>query len=164
MAKTPNPAGARGVTAREVSYRTWSKPFLARLAATSNVSAAAKAAGVATSTVYETRRSNPEFNRKWQEALCEGYELLEMDLLRRMRDGELKPAAGSRRGVRTYDNAISMRLIAAHKEAVNRQRGIRDNRDSAAIIRSIDDKLELMRKRRQAQRAREATSEGADEQ
>jgi hypothetical protein len=164
MADTPILPGARKHAAREASFRTWSKPFLAHLSATSNVSAAAKAAGVSTSTVYEVRRTNPEFNRKWQEALCEGYELLEMDLLRRMREGEVKPAAGARRGVRTFDNAISMRLIAAHKDAVNRQRGIRDNRDSAAIIRSIDAKLELMRKRRQAQRAREARSEGADEQ
>jgi hypothetical protein len=166
MAPKPNAASEQPKVAREAAFRTWSKPFLAHLAATSNVRAAAKAAGVATSTVYEARRVYPEFNRNWQEALCEGYELLEMDLLRRMREGEVKPAPGVKRGVRTFDNAIALRLIAAHKEAVTRQRGIRDIRDGAAIIRSIDAKFELMRKRRraQAQRALAAPQESAGEQ
>lgn len=150
MAETPKSPALRAAPVREASYRKWSKPFLASLAATSNVTAAAKAARVSTSTVYEARRTNPEFNRKWQEALCEGYELLEMDLLRRMREGEVKPGAGAKRGVRTYDNAISMRLIAAHKDTVTRQRGIRDARDAAEIIRSINAKFELMRERRRA--------------
>jgi len=160
MASPPKAASARPNPARP-DYRKWSKPFLNALSATSNVTAAAKAAGVSTTTVYEVRRSNPEFSRQWQEALCEGYELLEMELLRRMREGEVKPATGAKRGVRTFDNAIAMRLLAAHQEAVSRQRGIRDNRDSAEIIRSINAKLDQMRERRAAlmQRALPAPAE-----
>lgn len=150
MATPPKAASARPSAAREVAYRTWSKPFLAHLAATSNVTAAAKAAGVATSTVYDARRANPEFSRKWQEALCEGYDLLEMDLLRRLREGEVKPAPSAKRGVRTFDNAIALRLLGAHKDAVARQRGIRDNRTGAEVIRAIDAKIDLMRQRQAA--------------
>lgn len=144
MARTPKTAAP---AARRLVYKTWSPAFLTELAATSNVSAAARKARVPTTTVYATRRTNPEFNRKWQQALCEGYELLEMDLLLRMRTGELKPAAGTKRGVRTFDNAVALRLLGAHKETVSRQRAVRTNEDSETILLSINAKLERIRQR-----------------
>jgi hypothetical protein len=144
MAVKPK-AGAR--ITRRPPYKTWSAPFLKELAATSNVSASARKAGVTTTTVYDTRRTNAEFNRKWQQALCEGYELLEMDLLLRMRTGEVKPAPGAKRGVRSFDNAVALRLLGAHKELVSRQRAVRDSEDSEAILLSINAKLERMRQR-----------------
>ncbi|MFZ5745453.1 MAG: hypothetical protein ACOY7T_13340 [Pseudomonadota bacterium] len=115
---------------RKLRLTDWSRLFLAELAATSNVSAAARKAGVCTSTAYEARRQSAEFNRAWQQALCEGYDLLEMDLLRRLREGEVKPAAGAKRGVRTYDNAAALRLLAAHREVPRGAdpRGIRCDR------------------------------------
>lgn len=141
MPKTAAPA------ARRLVYKNWSPVFLRELAATSNVSAAARKARVPTTLVYAARRTNPEFNRKWQQALCEGYELLEMDLLLRMRSGELKPAPGAKRGVRTFDNAIALRLLGAHKDSVSRQRATRDYEDSEAILLSINAKLERTRQR-----------------
>jgi hypothetical protein len=135
------PAGKRPL------YKSWSPAFLTELAATSNVSAAARKARVPTALVYATRRTNPEFNRKWQQALCEGYELLEMDLLLRMRSGELKPPVGARRAARTFDNAIALRLLGAHKDSVSRQRATRDYEDSEAILLSINAKLERTRQR-----------------
>lgn len=145
------PQPARPVSARPApkrpSYKAWSHAFLTELAATSNVSAAARKARVPTALVYATRRSSPEFNRKWQQALCEGYELLEMDLLLRMRSGELKPAPGARRAARTFDNAIALRLLGAHKDSVSRQRATRDYEDSEAILLSINAKLERTRQR-----------------
>jgi hypothetical protein len=146
----PITSGRRGLPAPPelLRFRQWSKPFLAELAATSNVSAAARKAGVATGTAYEARRQNPEFNRAWQRALCEGYDHLEMELLHRLRNGEVKPATGARRGVRAFDNATAFRLLAAHREAAARQRAIRDNDDAEAIILAINAKLEKMRQRR----------------
>lgn len=144
MAEKPK-SGAPSV--RRLSYASWSRPFLDALAATSNVAASARAAQVPTKTVYDARRTNPEFHRKWQEALCEGYDLLEMDLLLRLRTGEVKPAAGAKRGVRTYDNAVALRLLGAHKDAVSRQRAIRTNADSETILQSINAKLERIRQR-----------------
>ena len=158
MAVTPlsprrGPAKAATKTsARRSSKAKWCRVFLAHLAETSNVSAAARKAKVATSTVYELRRIDAEFNRKWQVALCEGYDNLEFDLLARLRSGELRPAAGAKKGVRSYDNATSLRLLTAHRESVARERAIRDDEDADAILASINAKIDRMRERSLAAR------------
>lgn len=128
-------------------FARWSKLFLSELAATSNVSAAARKAGVATTTAYDARRVDPEFHRRWQEALSEGYDHLEMTLLQRLREGEVKPAAGAKRGTRQFDNGTALRLLVAHRESVARQRAVRGNEDAAAIVLTINAKLERMRRR-----------------
>ncbi|HWU02210.1 MAG TPA: hypothetical protein VN222_05680, partial [Novosphingobium sp.] len=122
------------------------------LGATSNVSAAARHAGVSNALVYETRRIDPAFARAWRAALCEGYDNLEMDLLHRLRSGEVKPAAGAKRGARAFDNATALRLLAAHRETVAREKAARDDCDAEAILASIDAKLERMRQRSLAAR------------
>ena len=147
-------AAARGPT-----FAKWSKVFLAELAATSNIAAAARKAEVSTFLVYNARRTNPEFNRKWQQALSEGYDHLEMELLHRLRNGEIKPATGAKKGVRTFDNTTAFRQLAVHREAVSRSRAIRDNEDTEAILASIDAKLERMRQRWLAAKKREADAE-----
>ncbi|MCK9540990.1 MAG: hypothetical protein M0R03_03065 [Novosphingobium sp.] len=134
---------------RKPAFAAWSAKFLAKLAAASNVSAAARAAGVCTAKAYETRRIDPEFNRAWQQALCEGYEHLEMEVLGRLRAGEVKPAATAKRGVRQFDNGAALRLLLAHRESAAQQRAIRDNTDADAILASIDAKLDMMRERSQ---------------
>lgn len=127
--------------------RNWRRRFLAELAATSNVRASAKAARVATSTAYEARRDDPAFYRQWQEALCEGYDHLEMTLLQRLREGEIKPPSGAKRGTRVFDNATAFRLLSAHRESAARQRAIVENRNTDAILDSINAKIEKMRAR-----------------
>jgi hypothetical protein len=147
------PKSRRSAAARPVRHPTfaqWSKKFLAELANTSNVTASAKHAGIVTSTAYDRRRVDPEFNRDWQRALCEGYDNLEMDLLRRLREGEIKPAAGAKKGVRTWDNAVALRLLGAHKDSATRQRGMRSHEDSEAILQAINDKLRKIHDRRLA--------------
>ncbi len=154
---------AHGVETGRPSFADWSRIFLGELAATSSVSAAARLAGVSTFVVYETRRTDAEFNRAWQEALCEGYDHLEMGLLFRLRAGEVKPAAGARRGVRQFDNATALRLLTAHREAVARQRAMRDNEDAGTILASLNAKLERMRERSLAG-AHGATNEPAGQE
>lgn len=151
MAETSRP-GRRSLSGapRRASMPKWSQPFLSELAATSNVSASARKAGISTSTAYETRRNNAEFNRAWHKALCEGYDHLEMELLHRLRTGEVKPASGAKRGVRTFDNATAFRLLTVHRETVARQRAVRDNEDTESILASINAKLDRMRERRLA--------------
>lgn len=148
----PSSSRRRGRKAAPVklSFAKWSKIFLSELAATSNVTAAAGRAGVCTSTAYEARRHNSAFNRAWQQALCEGYDHLEMELLHRLRTGEVKPASGAKRGVRAFDNATAFRLLAAHRESAARFRAVRNNEDAEAIVLSINAKLEAMRQRRLA--------------
>ena len=136
---------------RRKTPSNWRDTFIAELALTSNVSAAARTAGADPSSVYKARRNEPEFYRRWQEALAEGYDNLEMDLLRRLRIGELT-GGGPTKSRRKYDNAIAFRLLAAHREAVGRQKAMRANEDEDAIIASINAKLTKMRERRQAMR------------
>ena len=138
---------SRLVAQAKPSLPRWSKIFLDELAATSNVSAAARKANIATATAYEARRNYPEFNRQWQKSLCDGYDHLELELLHRLRVGEVKPASGAKRGVRAFDNATAFRLLAAHRESASRQRAIRNNEDAEAIVLSINAKLETMRQR-----------------
>ena len=156
MAQTKPAAPRRRKAAARPRFTAWTKRFLAELATTSNVKASARKAGVSPSTVYDARRANPEFTRKWREALCEGYEHLEMELLQRLRAGEIKPASGAKKGVRVWDNAIAFRQLTMHKETVARQRAIRENEDTEAVLASIDAKLEGMRQRSLAAQADEA--------
>lgn len=145
----PQKSGARmQVTApRKPEFSKWSRIFLSELAATSNVTASAHKAGITTSAAYDARRNKPEFYRQWQDALCEGYDHLEMALLHRLRTGEVKPAPGAKRGVRSFDNATAFRLLVAHRESAAQGRAIRENEDADAILASIDAKLDRMRER-----------------
>ena len=125
----------------------WRKDFLAELARTSNVTASARKAGITVSTAYKTRRSETRFAREWFEALCEGYDNLEMDLLHRLREGELEGSTAKPKARRKYDNATAFRLLAAHRAAVVRQRSRREDQDEEAVYASITAKLETMRQR-----------------
>ncbi|HTM94674.1 MAG TPA: hypothetical protein VL100_02495 [Croceibacterium sp.] len=124
----------------------WQRKFLAALAETSNVAAAARKAGISASAAYEARRKNRAFADSWQAALAEGYDNLEIELLRRLREGELKPAAGARRGVRSYDNGIALRLLMAHREARAKQEAVRANVSAAEVRAAIDRKLAAIKK------------------
>jgi hypothetical protein len=144
--------------------REWMRPFLAALAETSNVARAAKAAGVATSTVYDTRRKSGDFRRRWQSALCEGYDNLEMELLGRLREGEIKRAAGAKTGVRTFDNATAFRLLTVHREAVEKERAGRANVTAAEVRASIERKVAALKARvlaREEAERLQAEAEGA---
>ncbi len=123
----------------------WKKPFLAALGELSNVSKAAKAAEVSTATVYDLRRRDRAFRQAWQAALCEGYDNLEMELLFRLREGEIKRAAGAKTGVRTFDNATSFRLLAVHRDAVDRGKAQRSNVSVADVRASIERKVAALK-------------------
>lgn len=122
--------------------KNWRQTFLARLADTSNVSAAAEAADISLSWVYKTRREDQQFARQWFAALCEGYDNLEMDLLHRLRSGEIKDT-----DQRKYDNATAFRLLSVHRQSVAREKAIQEDDDEQAILASIDAKLDAMRER-----------------
>jgi hypothetical protein len=153
-------AARKSAHRRSCAVPKWAKPFLAELAATSNVSAAARKAGFKTTVpVYEARKASAEFSRMWNEALCEGYDLLELELLKRLREGEVKPARDARRGVRSFDNATALRLLVAHRQSAARQRALRDNDDTEAILAGINARLEGIKQRRKASE-REPGSDG----
>ena len=129
----------------EPERRVWMPAFLAALAETSNVTRAAKIAGIPTATAYDWRRRSRDFARGWNAALCEGYDNLEMELLGRLRDGEIKRAAGAKTGVRTFDNATAFRLLTVHRELVTREKAQRANISAADIRTSIERKVAALK-------------------
>lgn len=123
----------------------WRTRFLDTLARTSNVSAAARAGKIDASSVYRARRSDPEFAKAWFEALCHGYDMLELDLLRRLRMGDTDNPNAKRK--RKYDNATSFRLLTAHRQSVGKIRAEEQEADEDDIIASINAKIDMMRER-----------------
>jgi transcriptional antiterminator Rof (Rho-off) len=103
--------------------------------------------------VYERRRSDNEFSRLWQLALCEGYDNLEMELLHRLRIGEVKPGAGARRAARSFDNGTAFRLLLAHRDSATRARATRENVSAAQVRAAIDRKVAEIRTRVLANKA-----------
>lgn len=62
--------------------------FLARFAGTCNLTEAADAAGVCIATVFAHRAKHEEFAARFQQALDQGYALLEAELVRRRLEGQ----------------------------------------------------------------------------
>jgi hypothetical protein len=122
----------------------WRTFFVQELAKTSHIGASAAAAGVSLSRVYKTRREDPAFAGQWRAALLEGYDHLEMELLGHLRDP---------RPERKMDVPSALRLLAAHRATVERERALREDDDEQAVLESIDSFLEDMRQRRLANTA-----------
>ena len=120
--------------------RHWRGLFLDLLAETSNVSDSARRAGINPSRAYKVRREEPEFARQWLAALAEGYAHLEMEVLRRLREGDNSAENNGK-----YDFANAIRLLNAHRETAS-QANADQNKVSAAEVRaSIDRKVEAIR-------------------
>ena len=126
--------------------KNWRTTFLTALSETSNVRAAADTAKISLSWVYKTRREDPDFARRWFAALCEGYDSLEMELLARLRSGELeeKDSDGAKR---KFDTATALRCLTAHRENVAREKGRRTLADEVATIEGINAKIDALRAR-----------------
>ena len=122
----------------------WRKAFLEALAETSNVTASAARVNVPARTVYKLRREDADFAARWLAALHEGYDNLEMELLGYLREPEPQ---------RKMDVAAALRLLAAHRDTVERRRALMEEDDEQAVRASIDAFLEGMRQRRLANEA-----------
>ena len=122
--------------------------FLAELAATSNVAAAAAAADLSVSNVYRLRRTDPAFARRWYAALAEGYDNLEMELLLHLRSGDADGIESSIGGPKhKFDVATALRCLTAHRESVAREKGRRTLADEVTTIAAINQKIDAMRAR-----------------
>ena len=93
----------------------WRTYFLQALAATSNVTASAKEAGVSPSRAYKARREHADFAADWRAALYEGYEHLEMEVLAQLRGHDPE---------RKLDIANAIRLLAAHRQGLPECAGV----------------------------------------
>lgn len=126
--------------------RMWRYTFLAVLAETSNVSRSAEAANVSASRAYKVRREDADFRRQWHEALSEGYDHLEMEVLRRLREGDHTMAEGGK-----FDFANALRILSAHRVTIGVQRARDNDADEAMVYAAIDAKIDALRRSRQAQ-------------
>ncbi len=142
----------------------WRGKFLECLAETSNVSRSARRANTGPANVYSLRRNDPQFEREWFAALCEGYDRLEMELLQRLRAGDLVGgnSAKSARAKRKFDNACCFRLLAQHRQSVGRHKAQMDDADEEAVLAALDAKLDAMREREAVLKARSARDVAAD--
>ncbi len=139
------PAGNR----ERPAQRHWRTLFIDHLAETSNVAAAAAHAGISPARAYHARRGEPEFARLWLTALAEGYMHLEMDIVRRLREGDCLAGDGQK-----FDFANAVRLLAAHRAAAGsgqtRERDVSAEEVRASIDRKIEDIRRRMAKAGQA--------------
>jgi hypothetical protein len=131
--------------------RHWRTLFLDFLAETSNVADSARRAGINPSRAYKVRREEPEFARAWLGALWEGYTHLEMEVLRRLRDGDHSTTGKDR-----YDFANAIRLLTLHRENAARAQAVQRNVSTAEIRASIDRKIEAIRLQLQHDKTRAA--------
>lgn len=136
---------------KEALTRHWQKHFLDHLAESSNVTESAKAAGINPSRAYLVRRQDADFASKWLIALAEGYLHLEMEVLRRLREGDQQTPEKDK-----YDFANAIRLLAAHRDNAARAQAHQRNVSAAEVRASIDRKIDQIRSQVQAERAREA--------
>ena len=91
--------------------------FFAELSELCNVSAAARAAGFADSRfAYDEKARDPEFARRFELAIAEGYSRLELEMLERARFGENRAPDQGVSGPRQREipTALAMALLKLH--------------------------------------------------
>lgn len=134
--------------------RHWQKHFLDHLAESSNVAESARIARVTPSRAYLQRRQDGDFARKWMFALYEGYLHLEMEVLRRLREGDLQTDDKEK-----YDFANAIRLLNAHRDNAARAQAEQRNVSAAEVRASIDKKVEAIRQQVQREKAKRDRAE-----
>jgi hypothetical protein len=140
--------------------KNWPDIFINALAESSNVKAAADAASVSQALVYKKRRTDAAFAMRWYDALAEGYDRLEVDLLERLRTGRLEDVDDDG-NKRKFDVSTAFRCIAAHRETVAREKGRRKLSDELVTMKAINAKIDELRRKEEAALAREAAARNA---
>jgi hypothetical protein len=154
------PRGSFGEAARQV--------FLDYLASCANVTAAAAAAGVGVSTVYDARRSDPFFRQQWEEAIEMGYATLEALLLERAAKGRAYVPGGTLvPGPETIDTELALNLLRLRRmPRADRNEGGAPPRRACekTLAEAICGKLDVLAKRRARKEAGRLTGpERADD-
>jgi hypothetical protein len=140
--------------------------FLVRLVETCNVSLAARELKRSTRVFYDLRRRDPDFRAAWLAALREGYDLLEMEMVRRARFGTRKDVFYRGRKTattRVFNDATALRLLALHRKSVERMRAQDETpkRDGKALFDELAARLaEIKAEQEAARKAGEAGGGG----
>lgn len=94
------------------------KKFLQLLSNSANVTGSAAAAGLTRSMLYEWRDADPEFAKRWDEAVERGNDALEDEAVRRGRDGYEKPVFQQGREVgriREYSDTLLIFMLKGRR-------------------------------------------------
>jgi hypothetical protein len=131
--------------------------FMETLAATCNVSEAARTAGMNLSSAYYQKRRDPGFAREWAQALNIGYAELEALLLRQALFGteeeevtlDAEGMVKSRKVKRGHPNAVGVRLLVQHRREVGDRRAVEeaDRPDGEDAVERLRRALEKVRER-----------------
>lgn len=136
------------------------RDFLGELAATANVRAAARAAGMSEQAAYQLRKRDKGFATAWGTALCEGYAKLEMLMLERAiagMAGDDVPAGDSGRAMTLSERTI-LSLLTHHRQTVRELRAA----DGVAPEGSDDDVRAQISERLAAMHARLKEIDGGE--
>ena len=117
--------GSRQAAPRRNSFtEAKRRKFLSHFAATANAKGAARAAGVAHSTVYAWRAKDEPFRAAWNEALAQGYARLEAELVRRSKQSlGVKADAKSVAGHAIVDPATALKVLESYRRNGDRRPG-----------------------------------------
>ena len=142
------------------------RKFIEELAATCNVAASLRRVRMSARGVYDLRKRSAEFRAEWAGALCEGYAKLEMMLLDRAMNGTVKTvtrANGTVDKTHEYPNALALRLLKMHKDAVADAEAEHHPEEMEEVRRRIVRKLAAVKKRAEAAKAPKAPEAGEGE-
>jgi hypothetical protein len=125
----------------------WRFLFLNALRETGNISAAARAAGKSRTAVYRRRTKSADFACRWDDALEEAADWLELEALRRAVEGteEGRYFQGQMIGTITrYSDSLLMFLLKARRPHLygGLRRPRRDNVEPGEEIERLRDELE----------------------
>ena len=120
----------------------WKEIFVATLAKSPNVSAAAKKANINRQYAYVERGRDDDFAAAWDSALEVAVDDAEAEMWRRAVNGTLKPVfhQGKKCGsVREYSDTLLIFALKAHKPEVYRETVRNDNRNFDIDISKLTD-------------------------
>lgn len=144
---------------RKATARDWTREkeetYVNTLVETCNLTAAAAAAGVSTSSAWRRRKTNARFRASCAEAIAAGYQRLELALLDRALNGSEKIVTrkdGSEERVREYPNAVALTLLRMHRETAAEVENEPDEADADEIRERLVKKLERLRLRFEQER------------
>ena len=127
--RQPGPAGVGILVGKDgpqlinSSGKRWSDAaearFLDHLAASCNVTTAARAAGFSPAALYQRRRNCPAFAQRWQAALEQGYARIEMALVQRAADALEGVAPDPDTPITTMTAELALKILARHRATID---------------------------------------------
>lgn len=140
--------------------------FLATLAETCNQAHSARTAGRSTDRIFrDLKKRDPVFAAAWDGVFRESYDMLEMEMNRRMRFGTSKVVFYQGRKVariKVYNDGLALRLLSLHRKSAERMRAAdeRPRRDVKTMIEEIAARLAEIKAEQAAKKAGEAGDGG----